>query len=92
MKAWVLHFFFFFSILNQKIIWSRTNTVNLKWILCCVFQNTILNREPSICMILLECLRDLFLIVQYLIFARGTEDIKSLLIKFSVDKDWGNSK
>lgn len=60
---------------------------NLKWILCCVSQNTILNGEPSSRMILLECCGDLFLIVQYFIFARGMKDIKSLLIKFSVDKD-----
>lgn len=43
--------------------------------------------EPSSCATLLEPHGDLFLIVQYLIFASDVEDIKSLLIKFAVDKD-----
>jgi len=50
-------------------------------------QNVILNREPSTLLILLELHGGLFLVVQYLKFASDMEDIKSLLIKFAVDKD-----
>ena len=55
-------------------------------------QNVILNREPSTLLILLELHGGLFLVVQYLKFASDMEDIKSLLIKFAVDKDWGSGK
>lgn len=50
-------------------------------------QNVILNGELSTLLILLEPHGDLFLFVQYLKFASDMEDIKSLLIKFAVDKD-----
>lgn len=55
-------------------------------------QNVILNGEPSTFLILLEPHGDLFLVVQYLKFASDMEDVKSLLIKFAVDKDWGSDK
>lgn len=50
-------------------------------------QNVILNGKSPTLLISLDLSGDLFLVVQYVKFASDTEDIKSLLIKFAVDKD-----